>query len=207
MLLNLTGLYGGRYYVNGVPAPYAGMVEFEGELYYISDNARPVKGRYFISKLNGLVEQGGAHYFDENGALVREAGVYEGYYYCDGRAIPYAGLIEYQGEYYYIIDNAAPRYNQRFSVVRNNDLPKGIYYFGSDGKALRNEVRGGYYYRADGRCISYQGLVLAEDGYYYYSNDYGKVVVNKSRFYVTNTNGLMPRGFYAFDEQGRMILT
>jgi hypothetical protein len=185
------------------------MIEFEGNLYYISDGARPVKGRYFISKdkLNGLLEEAGAHYFDkETGALVREAGVYEGYYYCDGRAIVYAGLVEYEGEYYYIIDNAMPRVNQRFAVVKSNGLPRGIYYFGADGKAVRNAVREGFYYRQDGLCIAYQGLVLAEDGYYYYSNNSGTVVRDNPKFLVTNTNGLLPRGYYAFDADGRMIM-
>ena len=205
LVFDQTGVYGGVYYQNGVVTSYVGMIEFEGKLYYIANNARPVTGRYFISKLNDLVESGGAYYFDESGAMAG-TGVFEGYYYKNGKATPYAGMIEFEGDYYYIIDNATCRKNQRFAPVTCNGFPKGNYYFGADGKALRNEVKDGFYYRPDGLCLAYQGLVKANDGNFYYVKDHGAVIKNNSSFYVTTTNGWVSKGFYAFDEQGRMIL-
>ena len=69
----------------------------------------------------------------------------------------------------------------------------------------KNVVADGFYYGNDGRSIAYVGLVEV-DGAYYYVKDSGKVVTNNAKFYVTSTNNLVNKGFYAFDADGKMIL-
>jgi hypothetical protein len=194
----------GYYAENGKPVPYKGMIAYNGNLYYIGNYSRVVTGRYAPVTLNGLLEKGGVRYFDETGALVR-TGVYDGYYYKDGKLVPYAGMVEVDGDVYYVVANGAVK-TGRYAPVTLNGFAKGNYYFGADGKALRNEVKDGFYYGNDGRCIAYRGLVIANDGNYYYVKDNGAVVKNNAKFYVTTTNNLVNKGFYAFDADGKMIL-
>jgi len=200
LVLGKNGIYGGVYYENGNPVPYKGLIEWEGNLYYINDGGRVVIGRYFISRLNGLKESGGAYYFDENGAMVG-TGVYEGYYYEDGKATPYAGMVTVGEDTYYIEANAKVK-TGRYAPVKNNGFAKGIYCFGEDGKMLTNVVVDGYYYGEDGLSIAYRGLVKVGESYYYV-NDSGKVVTGR-KYFVSKTNGLKAAGFYTFDEYGRL---
>ena len=73
-----------------------------------------------------------------------------------------------------------------------------------------NGVVDGVYYE-NSKVIWYKGLV-EQDGDFYYVNDGGKVVTSIRR-YVSNTNGLtfadgtpIAKGYYEFDENGKMIL-
>ena len=192
----------GRYYENGKVTPYKGLVEIDGDLYYINDGGRPVTGRYYISRLNGLVASGGAYYFDENGAMVKN-GVYNGYYYENGKVKPYAGMIKDGDDVYYVEANGAVK-TGRYAPVNLNGYAKGVYNFGTDGKMLKNAVVNGYYYNEDGLCLSYLGLKLV-DGAYYYVNDNGKVVADCD-YYISRTNGLLKAGKYTFGADGKIVL-
>jgi hypothetical protein len=190
------------YRVNGKATSYVGLIEYNGDLYYIGNYATAVTGRYMVSTTNGLVAKG-YYFFDETGAMVTEDGVYNGFYYENGAVVAYAGMVESDGDVYYVAANGAVK-TGRYAPVTLNGYAKGNYYFGADGKMQKNVVVDGFYYGNDGRSIAYVGLVEV-DGAYYYVKDSGKVVTNNAKFYVTTTNGHVAKGFYAFGADGAMI--
>lgn len=113
-------------------------------------------------------------------------------------------MIEYEGSYYYVADNGKYVTGRKFiSNLNNTGKVKGYYYFNASGKMLTGKrVVYGYYYE-DGYAPSYVGLVKV-NAYYYYVQLNGAVVKNNSRFLVSKTNGLMDKGYYAFDANGRL---
>lgn len=149
-------------------------------------------GKMVIPKAkNGLVK--------ENGDL---------YYYVDG-VRNHAGLILVNGAYYYI-NSSGKAVTGEYYVSNTNDLmAKGYYYFGTDGKMTTNTGKNGliaegsdYYYYVDG-VRTHAGLIQI-DGDYYYICSACKAIVNQW-YYVSNTNGLMDKGWYEFDADGKMV--
>ena len=206
-----------RYYVNG-KVTYVGLIEIDGDFYYVRSNAEVVTDCvYWITWTHGLKEAG-YYTFDENGKLtgipkngiVEEDGVL--HYYVNGK-LTYAGLIKIGDDYYYV--------NSKCEVVRDCDyyiswthdlLPQGKYHFDADGKLtgsvapLKNgiyEEDGSLYFYRNGER-AYAGLIKI-DGNYYYVRSTCEVVHDRS-YYVYWTHGLMPEGYYNFDSAGRMIL-
>lgn len=206
-----------RYYVNG-KVTYVGLIEIDGDFYYIRSNGEVVTDCvYWITWTHGLKEAG-YYTFDENGKLtgtpkngiVEEDGVL--HYYVNGK-LTYAGLIKIGDDYYYV--------NSKCEVVRDCDyyiswthdlLPQGKYHFDADGKLtgsvapLKNgiyEEDGSLYFYRNGER-AYAGLIQI-DGDYYYVRSTCEVVHDRS-YYVYWTHGLMPEGYYNFDSAGRMIL-
>ena len=59
------------------------------------------------------------------------------------------------------------------------------------------------YLLENGVMIQEPGLVLLDDGYYYYFCSTGKAIKNRT-YWPTKTNGLLPMGPYNFDEYGRI---
>ena len=206
-----------RYYVNG-KATYVGLIEIDGDFYYVRSNGEVVTDCvYWITWTHGLKEAG-YYTFDENGKLtgtpkngiVEEDGVL--HYYVNGK-LTYAGLIKIGDDYYYV--------NSKCEVVRDCDyyiswthdlMPQGRYHFDADGKLtgsvapLKNgiyEEDGSLYFYRNGER-AYAGLIQI-DGDYYYVRSTCEVVHDRS-YYVYWTHGLMPEGYYNFDSAGRMIL-
>jgi hypothetical protein len=58
-------------------------------------------------------------------------------------------------------------------------------------------------YYIDG-VAQYAGVVLGDDGYYYYIGGNKEAKVNCS-YAISKTNGLLPVGVYEFDAEGRLI--
>lgn len=59
------------------------------------------------------------------------------------------------------------------------------------------------YYCVNGVLQEYPGVVWL-DGYYYYFASNSVAIKNRG-YWTTKTNGIIPEGYYHFDEQGRMI--
>jgi len=57
------------YYENGVKT-YAGLIEIDGDYYYVRSNCTLVVGKYWISKHNDLLPYG-CYEFDENGKMIK----------------------------------------------------------------------------------------------------------------------------------------
>ena len=102
---------------------------------------------YWITKTNGLLTEG-IYSFDAQGRIVfpEEVEVKNGivaengglYYYVDGK-LTGAGLIQIEGNYYYVkTSNCEVVHGRSYWVTVTNDLlPAGPYTFGADGKMVR----------------------------------------------------------------------
>ena len=199
------------YYVNYVKN-YAGLVEVDGSFYYIASDLKAVKNcTYYVTKTNGR-KPAGYYTFDADGKMVIKNGLVEEngdlYYYVDG-AKTAAGLIEWDGNYYYIASNLKAVKDAKHYVFADkaNDLKSaGWYWFNADGtmylEGIREENGTKYYYK-DG-VKNYAGLIEISGEYYYVKSDCS-VVCNRS-YYVTKSNGLMPSATYTFGADGKMVI-
>lgn len=209
---------GSKYYVvNGRADTKKGLFELDGSYYYVKSNYTIVCGTsYYVSNTNSLMPAG-TYTFDADGKMVIETpstknGLIEEngdlYYYVDG-VKTHRGLIQVDGAYYYINSSCKAVKDCDYYVSNTNDLmAKGTYHFGTDGKMVIPEAKNGLvkengdlYYYVDG-VRNHAGLILV-NGAYYYINSSGKAVTGE--YYVSNTNGLMDKGWYEFDKDGKMI--
>ena len=207
-----------RYYVNG-KVTYVGLIEINGDFYYVRSSGEVVAGCvYYITWTHGLKDPG-YYTFDENGKLIGapkngivkdEDGVLR--YYVNGK-LTYAGLIEINGDYYYVNSKCEVVHDCDYYITWTHDLkPQGRYHFDADGKMtgevapLKNgiyEEDGSLYYYRNGER-TYAGLIEIDGDYYYVRSNCE--VVHGCRYYVYWTHGLVQEGYYNFDSAGRMIL-
>ena len=199
------------YYVDYVKN-YAGLVEVDGSYYYIASDLKAVKNcTYYVTKTNDL-KSAGYYTFDVDGKMVIKSGLVEEngdlYYYVDG-AKTAAGLIEWEGNYYYIASNLKAVKDARhyvFADKANGLKAAGWYWFNADGTMFLEGIReenGTKYYYKDG-VKNYAGLIEISGEYYYVKSDCS-VVCGRS-YYVTKSNGLMPSATYTFDADGKMVI-
>ena len=215
-LMKLEGLHedlNGKlcYYVDYVKN-YAGLVEVNGSFYYIASDLKAVKNcTYYVTKTNDL-KPAGYYTFDADGKMVIKSGLVEEngdlYYYVDG-AKTTAGLIKWDGNYYYIASNLKAVKDAKhyvFADKANGLKSAGWYWFNADGtmylEGIREENGTKYYYK-DG-VKNYAGLIEISGEYYYVKSDCS-VVCGRS-YYVTKSNGLMPSATYTFDADGKMVI-
>ena len=199
------------YYVDYVKN-YAGLVEVDGSFYYIASDLKAVKNcTYYVTKTNDL-KPAGYYTFDADGKMVIKSGLVEEngdlYYYVDG-AKTAAGLIEWEGNYYYIASNLKAVKDAKhyvFADKANGLKTAGWYWFNADGTMFLEGIReenGTKYYYKDG-VKNYAGLIEISGEYYYVKSDCS-VVCGRS-YYVTKSNGLMPSATYTFGADGKMVI-
>lgn len=207
-----------RYYVNG-KVTYVGLIEIDGDFYYVRSNGDVVTDCvYWITWTHDLKPQGSYRFAADgkligvakNGIVKDDDGVLR-YYVNDERT--YAGLIQIDGDYYYVNSKCEVVHDCDYYITWTHDLkPQGKYHFDADGKLtgsvapLKNgiyEEDGSLYFYRNGER-AYAGLIQI-DGDYYYVRSTCEVVHDRS-YYVYWTHGLMPEGYYNFDSAGRMIL-
>ena len=234
-----TGLFylnGNTYYtINGMVCNGLYLAE-DGYYYYFGsvDYTAVKNTRHWVSYPNDTGFAPAFYSFDEDGrmiidtpdpskdGIVNEDG--ELYYYVNGVRF-YAGLIQIDGDYYYVNSSCKVVTNQRYWVSKTNDLlPAGFYNFDVDGKMtdapiptpdpdpdpnpdpeVKNGIvseEGELYYYVDG-VKTYAGLIQI-DGDYYYVNSYCKVITSQ-RYWVSKTNNLLPATFYTFGADGKMV--
>ena len=199
------------YYVDYVKN-YAGLVEVDGSFYYIASDLKAVKNcTYYVTKTHDL-KPAGYYTFDADGKMVIKSGLVKEngdlYYYVDG-AKTAAGLIEWEGNYYYIASNLKAVKDAKhyvFADKANGLKAAGWYWFNADGTMFLEGIReenGTKYYYKDG-VKNYAGLIEISGEYYYVKSDCS-VVCGRS-YYVTKSNGLMPSATYTFDADGKMVI-
>ena len=205
------------YYVDGAKTA-AGLIEWEGNYYYIASNLKAVKGaRHYIfaDKANGL-KAAGWYWFNADGTMFLE-GIREENgtkYYYKGGVKNYAGLIEISGEYYYVKSDCSVVCDRSYYVTKSNGLmPSATYTFDADGKMVikngiyREKLGDGneylFYYVNNVRQVN-TGLVQLDDGSYIYVRSGANLAVGS--YYVSKTNGLLPKGTYTFGEDGKMVV-
>ena len=125
------------YYVDGAKT-YAGLIKIGGDCYYVKSDCTVVHGKdYFVSKANGLMPQG-TYTFDSEGKMVIYDGILKDgdtWTYFVNNAKVYAGLIEIDGDYYYVKSDCTVVHGRDYYVSKTNNLkPQGTYTFDADGK-------------------------------------------------------------------------
>ncbi len=216
---------GSYYYFDGGKISGAGLMKVNGSLYYISTSTqKAVVGRqYWPTLTNGLLPAK-LYYFADDGRLADNGYFTIGgveYYFVDyviseapvnpdpdpePEPEPDTGLVEKDGSYYYIQDDGTNATGKVYVTNTNGLMGAGYYYFAEDGHMFDKEVaafEGTYYYFEKGK-ISGAGLMLVDGSYYYISTTTQKVIVGR-RYWITQTNDLLPAGFYNFGDDGRMI--
>ena len=203
-----------------------GLMLIDGYYYYArtSTGAFVRNQSYWVSKTNGLLEEG-IYNFDNEGRIVfpeeqeKKNGIVAEngslYYYVDG-ALSGAGLIQINGDYYYVRTSTGEViHGKSYWVTATNGLmPIGKYTFDSDGKMIDPPTpgpvkdgivaeNGSLYYYVDG-VLTGAGLVQIDGDYYYVRTSNGEVIHGKS-YWVTATNGLLPAGLYRFADDGKLI--
>ena len=149
------GIIDDYYYINGIKAaPYYGLVQWEGNFYYVNDGGKIVRNmRKFVNTTNGLTFENGDPIqrtyfdFDADGKMVLKNGIVGDYYYINGVLVaPYYGLVEWEGNFYYVNDGGKIVKNMRKFVnttngltFANGDAVQRTYYdFDADGKMILN---------------------------------------------------------------------
>ncbi len=138
------------WYYQGGKRAYVGLIEISGSYYYVKTSGEVICGRtYWITKTNGMMPQA-AYTFDADGKMVNPPVVTEHdpnkngvvaengslWYYVNG-TLTYAGLIEIEGDYYYVKTNGEVVNGRAYWITNTNGLMnQGLYTFGADGKMV-----------------------------------------------------------------------
>ncbi|MBQ3073081.1 MAG: phosphodiester glycosidase family protein [Ruminococcus sp.] len=192
------------YYENGKTGTY-GLVEWEGDYYFVYWGGVVKTGKQYVSVSYCDLPKG-EYIFGDDGKMLQ--GIV---YHDDGSIIYYengktgtCGLIEYDGDYYYVYWGGVVKTGKQYASITYCDLPKGEYIFGDDGKMLQGVV-----YHDDGSIIYYEngktgtcGLIEWEGDYYYV---YWGGVVKTGKQYASITYCDLPKGEYIFGDDGKML--
>lgn len=135
---------GSLYYYENGKLVYAGLIEIDGSYYYVRSTGEVVHGQtYWITKDNGL-QPAGKYEFAEDGKMMipdrSKNGIVEEngslYYYENGKLV-YAGLIEIDGDYYYVRSTGEVVHGRRYWITKHNNLlPEKSYDFDDTGKLI-----------------------------------------------------------------------
>ena len=206
------------YYVEGVRT-HKGLIYEGGYYYYIKSNGQAVTdARYFVSNTNDLMPAA-YHNFDAEGHMTDVPTVKNGlveengrlWYYENGEKA-HPGLIQVDGDYYYICSSGYAVAGCDYFISNTNGLqPVGTYTFADDGKMIlpdpteKNgiiEEDGQLYYYVDG-VRTHAGLVEWEGSLYYIKSNC--TAVRDCDYFVSNANGLAAVGWYHFNADGTMV--
>ena len=195
------------YYVMGLPK-MAGLININGDYYfaYGKKGEVAVNTTAYIWNTNGIELESKNCEFGADGkmlnGLVEKNGVK--YYYEMGRP-KMAGLVEIDGDYYFVNGKDGSVATESVYVWQTNGLMENdTYTFGADGKMLDGFVT------VDGVLCYYETGKYGEvglnyiDGDYYFI-DYGGKVWTNGTFYVWDTNDLSIGMKYTFDQTGKII--
>ena len=206
-----SGIYNGYYYVDGVLTKNAGVIDYQGDYYYIGMRGQVYNGsslNIVEDKTNGLLTAG-VYSFESDGRIIFKQGVIDGCFYVNGSLAKGLGLVQYDGAYYYVkkngqVDISTSRYFNE--EMTKGYFTSGTYYFDAEGKMiLKNGVVDGVYYE-NGSIVKGLGLIQYNGAFYYVKKN-GQVDISTTRYFNKDmTKGLIPVGLYAFDETGKMIL-
>ena len=203
------------YYVDGIKAP-AGMIKIGDDYYYANSKGQLIVNQtYYCSRMNGLMKEGTYAFdakgklipgaTDKNGIVKDEDGVLR--YYVNGK-VTYVGLIEIDGNFYYVRSNGEVVNDCVYYISWTHGLKEAGYYtFDENGKLTGTpkngivEEDGVLHYYVNG-TLTYAGLIKIGDDYYYVNSK--REVVRDCDYYISWTHGLMPQGRYHFDADGKL---
>ena len=195
------------YYVDGIKAP-AGMIKIGDDYYYANSKGKLIVNQtYYCSRMNGLMEEG-TYAFDAEGKLIPGATDKNGIvkdddgvlrYYVNGK-VTYVGLIEINGDFYYVRSSGEVVTNCVYWITWTHGLKEAGYYtFDENGKLTGTpkngivEEDGVLHYYVNG-TLTYAGLIKIGDDYYYVNSKCE--VVRDCDYYISWTHDLLPQGRY-----------
>ena len=204
------------YYVDGIKAP-AGMIKIGDDYYYANSKGKLIVSQtYYCSRVNGLMKEG-TYAFDAEGKLIPGATDKNGIvrdddgvlrYYVNGQ-ITYAGLIQIDGDFYYVRSNGEVVTDCVYWISWTHGLKEAGYYTFDENGKLTGTPKNGIVKDDDGKLryyvggeVTYAGLIQI-DGDFYYVRSNGEVVTDCD-YYITWTHDLKPQGRYHFDEDGKL---
>ena len=203
------------YYVDGIKAP-AGMIKIGDDYYYANSKGQLIVNQtYYCSRMNGLMKEG-TYAFDAEGKLIQGATDKNGIvkdddgvlrYYVNGK-VTYVGLIEIDGDFYYVRSNGEVVTDCVYWITWTHGLKEAGYYtFDENGKLTGTpkngivEEDGVLHYYVNGK-LTYAGLIKIGDDYYYVNSKCE--VVHDCDYYISWTHDLLPQGKYHFDADGKL---
>ena len=204
------------YYINGHKQVKLGLTKLgEGKYIYVRSNGELAVGEYYIPA-NGLGVVSTLYTFDANGYMVNPKytnvnGIVDGYYYVNGKIDYGAGLINIDGDIYYVRSSGKVATGEYY-ITNTNGMPgfqKGMKLtFGADGKLLTKttdfgSVINGYYY-VGGKIAYGAGVVKMEDEngvFYIYVKSNGQLATGK--YWPTTLNGELAAGEYDWGTDGK----
>ena len=203
------------YYVDGIKAP-AGMIKIGDDYYYANSKGQLIVNQtYYCSRMNDLMKEG-TYAFDAEGKLIQGATDKNGIvkdddgvlrYYVNGK-VTYVGLIEIDGDFYYVRSNGEVVTDCVYWITWTHGLKEAGYYtFDENGKLTGTpkngivEEDGVLHYYVNGK-LTYAGLIKIGDDYYYVNSKCE--VVRDCDYYISWTHDLMPQGRYHFDADGKL---
>ena len=203
------------YYVDGVKAP-AGMIKIGDDYYYANSKGKLIVDQtYYCSRMNGLMKEG-TYAFDAEGKLIQGATDKNGIvkdddgvlrYYVYGK-VTYVGLIEIDGDYYYVRSSGEVVTDCVYWISWTHGLKEAGYYtFDENGKLTGTpkngivEEDGVLHYYVNGK-LTYAGLIKIGDDYYYVNSKCE--VVRDCDYYISWTHDLLSQGNYHFDADGKL---
>lgn len=203
------------YYVDGIKAP-AGMIKIGDDYYYANSKGKLIVNQtYYCSRMNGLMKEG-TYAFDAEGKLIPGATDKNGIvkdddgvlrYYVNGK-VTYVGLIEIDGDFYYVRSSGEVVTNCVYWITWTHGLKEAGYYtFDESGKLTGTpkngivEEDGVLHYYVNGK-LTYAGLIKIGDDYYYVNSKCE--VVHDCDYYISWTHDLLPQGKYHFAADGKL---
>jgi hypothetical protein len=139
----VTGLYDGKYFIDGVQQNAYQVVSYGGNYYFISDGNRLAVNTtmYLTDKFVGSFGLKADYYcFDANGVMTPQLGIMNGKFYRNGVLQKAYQVVEYNGDYYFISDNNKLATNTTMYLsakfVEGTPLTEGYYSFDADGKII-----------------------------------------------------------------------
>ena len=137
------GPFGDYFYENGIQVKKVGVVEYEGNYYYIGVGYKIAKDAeyYFTANLlEGTTLPVGRYAFDSEGKMILRNGPSGDYFYENGVQVKKVGVVEYEGNYYYIGAGYKVakdcEYYFAANLLEGTNLPVGRYAFDSEGKMI-----------------------------------------------------------------------
>ncbi len=217
------------FYVDGVISYeglicYTGVADdgtvYENDWIYVRSNGKLATGEYWITKANGNTDMEGNKYaFDETGAMETKTGIFEDngslYYYVNGIMQKGLGLIELDGNYYYVRTGGEIVRGRTYWITNVNEtgVIAQAYEFDEngimqnpafEGEEPVNGIVDGYYY-VDGKLAAGAGLVKLEDGSIIYVRSNGQLATGL--YWPTTLNDVLPSGMYDFGTDGKLVIS
>ena len=208
--IRYTGIIDGRFYSNGGLIKAYQLVEFEGNVYFVSDSHKLAKNtRLYLSERyvsgkhfpDGRAIQVGYYVFDEEGKMIIpeiKNGVIEDKLYINDVLQKAYQLVEYNGDFYFINDgqNRITKNKKLYlsaSYVSGKYFPDGRamqpgnYYFDEEGKMIIPEIKNGVIedklYINDVLQKAYQ--LVEYNGDFYFINDGQNRVAKNQKLYIS----------------------